>query len=138
MVKDWPSKSEQVPGQYRTVSERLDAIEDRIYVTIDGHLTTIDAELVRTVAVISADYLLATTDVLVLVDATDADREITLLIGSLVGGRDVAIKKVDATGHRVVVKVDGGGLIDGEPQLIITDQNVTLHVMPYGPNWVII
>ncbi|MCW2405035.1 hypothetical protein M2336_001664 [Sphingobium sp. B1D7B] len=78
----------------------------------------------------------ADTDYLVQVDATSGPVVISLPTAS--PGRQMVIKKIDASGNVVTVEADGADLIDGAASLSISTQWQSYTLMGVSGGWAIL
>ena len=72
---------------------------------------------------------------LVRADATSAGFTITLPTASQKMGRQIAIKKIDASANNVTVDGAGAETIDGAATLVWNTQYVTYILISNGSNW---
>lgn len=84
---------------------------------------------------VSATGDIASTDGLVLVDATAGAVTMTLPLAASVPGRVFAVKKVDASGNAVTVDGNGSETIDGATTQALSAQYDVLTVASDGTEW---
>lgn len=90
------------------------------------------ADLLTPVTTQTANYIMAVTDEVVLVDATSGPLQVTL--AAAVAGRRATVKKVDATANVVTVQ-PAAGLIDGAAAVNLPAQWDSVSVVSDGTNW---
>lgn len=88
---------------------------------------------------ITGNVTLATTDQVVVVDATSAAVTVTLpAVAGMPAGTWYAIKKTDATGNTVTVDANASETIDGATTQVITGRYTTLTIVSDGSSWHIV
>ncbi len=110
------------------------ALEDFVNRTSD----TTDYLLKPRVASISADYTASDLDSVVLVDATSAGITVTLPDATVVSGKNITIKKTDASANAVTVDGNGSQKIDGATTASLASQNKYISIVSDGTNWHIV
>lgn len=83
----------------------------------------------------SADYVVALTDDVILVDATGANRTITLPTAASAANRQFDIKKIDASANTVTVDADGSETIDDATTFVLSAQYASVTVFSDGSEW---
>ncbi|MFJ3923017.1 hypothetical protein [Streptomyces sp. NPDC090022] len=86
---------------------------------------------------VAADATVRVIDEVLLVDATAANRTITLISAVATPNRYV-IKKIDDTANTVTVDAAGSETIDGEATVVLTSQWESVTVIPSGGNWYVV
>lgn len=81
----------------------------------------------------SVSYIMATSDAVVLGDATSGSIVVTVNNGSSYASRVQAVKKVDATANSVTV-APSSGAIDGASTYILATTNEAITFTSYGGN----
>lgn len=78
---------------------------------------------------ITSDYTVQFADRTVLIDATANDIDVQLLPGKTREGRDLTLKRIDATGHNVVIHAASGETIDDSPTWLLATKNDSLYIV---------
>lgn len=86
----------------------------------------------------TTDYTATTADYTILVDATAANRTITLPPSSANQGRVYNIKKIDVSINTVIIDPNGTELIDLQLTKVISSQFGNAQLQCDGSNWWII
>ncbi len=86
----------------------------------------------------TANYTIATSDTVILGDATSGAITITLPAASTVSGYRFYVKKIDSSANTVTIARTGADTIDGGTSAVISVQYVTLNLVSNGTNWFII
>lgn len=86
----------------------------------------------------AVDYIAVVTDHTILVDATGANRTITLPPVTGNGGTIFNIKKIDSSANTVSIEADGAEVIDNELNILITQQYTSITVQCDGSKWWIV
>lgn len=91
------------------------------------------------IVTVTEDTTLSGAQYTVLVDATDDDVVISLPAAASAFangyGRVYNIKKIDASAHTVTVDADGNETLDGEENLVLTDQHQSITIQSNGSAW---
>lgn len=90
---------------------------------------------IHTVTTIFTDTTLDLTDDVMLCDATSAPITVTLPSAVGITGKPYEIVKEDPTGNIITVDPDGTETINGDPNIIITDQYNTIRIVSTGSTW---
>lgn len=109
---------------------RATALESSAAAQADGHLTLKARKITASAAVVATDYL-------ILVDATAAAVTVTLPAAAP-SGRQLCVKKIDASANAVTIARAGTATIDGATSKAVTPQYASLTVMSDGTSWWII
>lgn len=91
-----------------------------------------------TVNSVAKDYEATDLDSLVLADATDANRAITLPKASQNKGKQLKIKKTDSSANTVTISGKDGETIDGSSTKVLSNQNEITRVISDGEKWHIV
>lgn len=110
------------------------ALEDFISRANDN----VDYLMKPTVNSVAADYEATDLDSLVLADATDAGRAITLPKASQNKGKQLKIKKTDGSANAVTISGKDGETIDGSATKVLSNQNEITRVISDGEKWHIV
>lgn len=89
------------------------------------------------VRAVSADATVRVIDEVLLVNATDGNRTITL-ISAVATPNSYTIKKTDASANTVTIDGAGSETIDGASTKVLTAQWETATVIPSGGNWYVV
>lgn len=101
--------------------------------------TAISTTKFSNIIVVSADYTAsATSDHVILVDASSGAKTITLPAVAVAAGIDLIVKKIDSTSNTVTVKAAGTELIDANNTYVITTQWNCVKVKDSGTAWFIL
>lgn len=87
---------------------------------------------------VSADATLTDLDSVVLVDATSGAKTITLPGAASVSGKQLKVKKTDASANAVTVAPASGQKIDGAASYSLSAQNKYCCLVSDGTNWFIV
>jgi len=105
------------------------------------HIPPLASELPRgtvTTKTTTPYTLLATTDEIVLCDATSQNNVLNLPAAASAGsGRKYVIKKKDSTAHTCTVTPNGAEKIDGQSTQVIDVQYTSISLFTDGSNWFI-
>ena len=96
------------------------------------------ASIPRGVVTTAVDRTLWPTDYAVLADATSSVVNIVLADAAQAKGRDVVVKKIDASANAVVLAAPGGQTIDGAASLSIATQWQSYTLVSDGLGWFIL
>ncbi len=83
----------------------------------------------------SASILLSATNQVVLVNASGADRTMTLPAAAANSGRTYWIKKTDSSNNKVIIDPNGAELIDGFSTYEILNQYDAVMIVCDGTGW---
>jgi hypothetical protein len=86
----------------------------------------------------TANYTIATSDTVVLADATSGSVTITLPTASSASGYRFFIKRIDNSANSVSVQRQGSDTIDGATSQSLSLQYMSITVVSNGSNWYII
>lgn len=93
----------------------------------------------RTVITKAIDYSIATTDDMILADASGASITLTLPSAITAGsGKVFTIKQINSGANTVTVATTGGQTIDGDSTQVLQQQYVSIDLVSDGANWSII
>lgn len=92
----------------------------------------VNSSLVITTA---SDYQARMTDKYILVDATGGARTITLPFASTNLGKEIVVKKIDASGNSVFAISRGSETIDGAASVSTATKLATIKVVSDNSNW---
>lgn len=110
------------------------AIEDLIAKTSDN----INYLMKPTIKSVAANATLSDLDSVVLVNATSGAKTITLPSAATVTGKQLKIKKTDASANAVTVTPSGSQKIDGAANYSLATQNKLVCIVSDGSNWFIV
>jgi len=100
----------------------------------DGGATLFAAGVQQPIVTKAIDYTVTTDDYSILVDASAANRTITLPAASSCAGLELNVKKIDSTAHTVTIG-GGGSNIDGAATLVISVQYNSYYLQSDGTQW---
>lgn len=86
----------------------------------------------------TVDRVLQENDCVVLIDATTTDTTLLLCAAAHAPGRQVTIKKIDASANKATIAAQGGELIDAAASIDITTRWQTRTVVSNGAKWFVI
>ena len=86
----------------------------------------------------TSDYTVASSDTVILADATSGAINITLPAASGAAGARCFIKKTDSSSNTVTIQRSGSDTIDGGTSAVIRVQYTCLQLVSNGSNWFII
>lgn len=84
------------------------------------------------------NYEATDLDSLILSDATDAARTVTLPPASQNRGKQLKIKKTDSSANTVTISGKNGETIDGSASKVLSNQNEVTRVISDGEKWHIV
>lgn len=103
-----------------------------------GKLDTLDTVFANFVSVSSDPYAVASSDAIILADASVGAIGVNLPSAALNQSRILTIKKVDSSGNLVSINCNGAEKIDGESTIDINTQWAAVTIFCDGDNWYII
>lgn len=112
--------------ELRITAEHLDDITDLLH-KLDHYIVEKDAA-----------YTATSTDYIILVDASTGDITIALPAASSSTNYGLIIKKIDSSGHSVIIDADSTEKIDGEQTIELNLQYSYIHIVCDGDEWHII
>ena len=86
----------------------------------------------------TTNYTIATSDTVVLADATAGVIVITLPVASTASGYRFFVKKIDSSANTVTITRSGADTIDGGTTAVISVQYTSITIVSNGTNWFII
>jgi hypothetical protein len=87
------------------------------------------------VRTITASETMIDTDGLILADATSANITVTLLTAAAREGRDIYVKKIDASANTVTIDPAGSETLDGAASIDLLSKNAVRGYRSDGENW---
>lgn len=87
---------------------------------------------------VSANYTMTDVDAMIVGDATSGDITITLLTAAGRGGRDVIVKKSDASVNLVIIDAAGSETLDGSLTVGLSSKNAVRVYKSNGVNWLLV
>ena len=137
-----PTVNDDVTLGYSTGSPWVNTATGYIFVLVDPSPAAADWQQVYpvalTVTTITADTTLATSQMVLLCDATSGAFTVTLPATASNSGRRYFIKKVDSSANSVTIDADGDELIDDALTAVLTAQYEAVLLVCDGSNWVIL
>lgn len=124
-LTDWPDA---------LIEDYLNILDNIITVS---NLTDIETDEYYAITLVTSDTTLALTNHTILVDATAADINITLLSALAQEGKEFIIKKIDSSDNVVNILTTGAETIDGDASQTIQFQNSSMQVRA-RTNWFIV
>jgi hypothetical protein len=124
-LTDWPDA---------LIEDYLNILDNLITIS---NLSDTETDEYYAITLVTSDTTLALTNHTVLVDATAADVNITLLSATDQEGKEFIIKKIDSSDNVVNILTTGAETIDGDASQTIQFQNSSMQVRA-RTNWFII
>jgi hypothetical protein len=87
------------------------------------------------VSSVSASYTMTDIDSLVLVDCTSGAKTVTLLTAAGRSGREITVKKIDATDNLATIDAAGSETLDGALTVGLSQKNASRTYKSDGTNW---
>lgn len=120
------------PSDYLDTAERLRSFSS-VLRYLQENMQKHPTKVVST----TANYAMVDSDLAIKVNATTADRTVTLLTAGAREGRGVILKKIDASSNVVIIDGNGSETIDGAATQTLTVQWSTKWLVSDGTNWII-
>jgi len=137
------ARATAAPVRVATASAAAVVIQDaEIGAAVQAYSELLDAygsgEVVLPVQNVSADTAVASGKSVALADATTAPLTVTLPPAAALDGRQIAVKKVDASGNAVTIEGDSGELIDGAATFPLAAQGKVVTLVSHGGEWYVV
>lgn len=87
------------------------------------------------VVTVTANYTMTDVDVMIVGDATSGNITITLLTAAGREGRDITVKKSDASVNLVTIDAEGAETLDGSLTVGLSSKNAVRIYKSDGVNW---